>query len=143
MIVPIVIVTIFAVLAGLAVIGVVGAVRSGRSSEAGQVARVGSRPGAAVGALSHSGQPRAHPRPRAGSRNGDRRRRRDPDLLPAGATVSFDEERKETDIDGVLSSLDSDLVGLVPIKRKVEQIASLLLVDRARNRFGLTAPRPN
>ncbi len=29
------------------------------------------------------------------------------------------------------------------MKRKVQEIASLLLVDRARNRFGLEAPRPN
>jgi len=65
------------------------------------------------------------------------------DVLPPEATVSFHAERQEADIDGVLASLDHDLVGLVPIKRKVEQIASLLLVDRARNKFGLTAPRPN
>jgi len=81
--------------------------------------------------------------PRPGQRSGVRRRRRDSDLLPASATVSFDEERKEADIDGVLGALDRDLVGLVPVKRKVEQIASLLLVDQARNKFGLTAPRPN
>ena len=31
----------------------------------------------------------------------------------------------------------------MPVKRKVEEIASLLLVDRVRNRFGLEAPRPN
>jgi probable Rubsico expression protein CbbX len=72
-----------------------------------------------------------------------RRQRRSAALLPATATVSFDEERQDTDVDAVLASLDHDLVGLAPIKRKVEQIASLLLVDRARNRFGLTAPRPN
>jgi probable Rubsico expression protein CbbX len=31
----------------------------------------------------------------------------------------------------------------VPVKRQIHQIASLLLVDRARRRFGLEAPRPN
>jgi Holliday junction resolvasome RuvABC ATP-dependent DNA helicase subunit len=31
----------------------------------------------------------------------------------------------------------------VPVKRQVHRIASLLLVDRARQRFGLEAPRPN
>ena len=30
-----------------------------------------------------------------------------------------------------------------PVKRKVEEIASLLLVDRVRQKFGLSAPRPN
>jgi len=63
--------------------------------------------------------------------------------LPAEAMISFDEERQELEIDSVLAGLDRDLVGLVPVKRKVEQIASLLLVDRARGKFGLTAPRPN
>jgi SpoVK/Ycf46/Vps4 family AAA+-type ATPase len=29
------------------------------------------------------------------------------------------------------------------VKRKVQQIAALLLVDRARQRFGLEAPRPS
>ena len=33
--------------------------------------------------------------------------------------------------------------GFVPIKKKVQEIAALLLVDRARQRFGLQAPRPN
>ena len=39
--------------------------------------------------------------------------------------------------------LDLELIGLVPVKRKVEEIGSLLLVDRARQRFGLSASRPN
>ncbi|MGO9079056.1 MAG: AAA family ATPase [Streptosporangiaceae bacterium] len=65
------------------------------------------------------------------------------ELLPLDATVTFAAERQAADIDEVLTALDSDLVGLVPVKRKVDQIASLLLVDRARQRFGLTAARPN
>jgi probable Rubsico expression protein CbbX len=39
--------------------------------------------------------------------------------------------------------LDGKLVGLVPVKSQVAQIASLLVVDRARRRFGLDAQRPN
>ena len=46
-------------------------------------------------------------------------------------------------MDEVLADLDHKLVGLVPVKNKVEQVASLLLVDRARRRFGLEAPRPS
>src|ERR1700722_10467429 len=72
-----------------------------------------------------------------------KRKNREPETLPADSRVTFAEERKAAGIDEVLEALDRDLVGLVPIKRKVEQIASLLLVDRARRRFGLTAPRPN
>jgi len=72
-----------------------------------------------------------------------RRRRGEVELLPPGARVNFADERKAAKIDELLAALDRDLVGLVPIKRKVEEIASLLLVDRARNKFGLTAPRPS
>jgi ATPase family associated with various cellular activities (AAA) len=63
--------------------------------------------------------------------------------LPAGATVTFAAERRLAGIDEVLASLDRDLVGLVPVKKKVQEVAALLLVDRARQRFGLEAPRPN
>ncbi len=80
---------------------------------------------------------------RNGARSGILRKKRDPDLLPPSATVNFDEERLEADVDAVLGTLDRDLVGLVPVKGKVEQVASLLLVDRARRKFGLTTPRPS
>ena len=72
-----------------------------------------------------------------------RRRGQRAALLPPDATVSFAEERQAADIDAVFAALDNDLVGLVPIKKKVQEIAALLLVDRARQRFGLEAPRPN
>ena len=64
-------------------------------------------------------------------------------VLPASATVKFAAERADADIDAVFASLDADLVGLMPVKQKVQEIAALLLVDRARQKFGLTAPRPN
>src|SRR5579871_2314910 len=91
------------------------------------------------------------PRGRQGSRdrrpqNRDRRsRKRDQraDLLPPDATISFAAEREAADIDEVFSALDDDLVGLVPVKKKVQEISALLLVDRARQRFGLEASRPN
>jgi probable Rubsico expression protein CbbX len=63
--------------------------------------------------------------------------------LPVDATVTFAAERRAAGIDEVLEALDADLVGLVPVKKKVQEVAALLLVDRARNRFGLEAPRPN
>ncbi|MDR2985042.1 MAG: AAA family ATPase [Nocardiopsaceae bacterium] len=63
--------------------------------------------------------------------------------LPAGATVTFAAERRVTGIDEVFTALDRDLVGLFPVKKKVQEIAALLLVDRARQKFGLEAPRPN
>ena len=77
-------------------------------------------------------------------RRASRSRQRDRDKpLPANATVTFAAERRAADIDEVFEALDNDLVGLVPVKKKVQEIAALLLVDRARHRFGLDAPRPN
>ena len=63
--------------------------------------------------------------------------------LHPDATVTLSEERAAAGIDDVFTSLDDELVGLVPVKKKVEEIASLLLVERVRQRFGLSAPRPN
>jgi probable Rubsico expression protein CbbX len=65
------------------------------------------------------------------------------EVLNPEATVTLSDERAAADVDDVFASLDRELVGLFPVKKKVEQIASLLLVDRVRQKFGLTAPRPN
>jgi len=81
-------------------------------------------------------------RPQKGSRRSCKRDLR-ADLLHSDATVSFAAEREAADIDEVFEALDNDLVGLVPVKKKVQEIAALLLVDRARRRFGLEASRPN
>ena len=64
-------------------------------------------------------------------------------LLHPEATVSLSDERRDADIEQIFTALDDQLVGLRPVKKKVEEIASLLLVDRVRHRFGLEAPRPN
>src|SRR5262244_3333908 len=82
---------------------------------------------------------RTAPAPRRTSR----RKRDRAALLPMDATVTFAAERRAAGIDEVFEALDNDLVGLVPVKKKVQEIAALLLVDRARQRFGLDAPRPN
>jgi len=76
-------------------------------------------------------------------RGAQARRRNRIEMLPAEATVSLAEERRTADIEDVFTGLDAELVGLIPVKKKVEEIASLLLVDRVRQRFGLEAPRPN
>jgi probable Rubsico expression protein CbbX len=84
-----------------------------------------------------------HDRRPQNRRRGRRKRDQRADLLPPDATISFAAEREAADIDEVFAALDNDLVGLVPVKKKVQEIAALLLVDRARRRFGLDAPRPN
>jgi probable Rubsico expression protein CbbX len=64
-------------------------------------------------------------------------------LLNPNARVTLADERAAAGVDDVFAGLDRDLVGLRPVKRKVEEIAALLMVDRVRRRFGLDAPRPN
>jgi probable Rubsico expression protein CbbX len=93
--------------------------------------------------------PRAAPQgPAAGTRGrlaltAEARARRRGELLHPDSMVSLSDERAAAGIDEVFSALNSQLVGLVPVKQKVEEIASLLLVDRVRQKFGLSAPRPN
>ncbi len=63
--------------------------------------------------------------------------------LSEDSTVRFAAERAAAGIDDVFAALDRELVGLVPVKKRIQEIGSLLLVDRARQKFGLEAPRPN
>jgi probable Rubsico expression protein CbbX len=89
-------------------------------------------------------KPARKPAPPRGQGRGPRRGRRgERGLLHPAATVSLAAERAASGVDEVLAGLDADLVGLVPVKQQIHQIAALLLVDRARQRFGLEAPRPN
>jgi len=88
---------------------------------------------------------RAPAAPRAAAAKPARRgrdRRRKETLLP-DATITLSAERRAAGIDDLFVELDLELIGLVPVKRKVEEIGSLLLIDRARQRFGLSASRPN
>src|SRR5688500_896681 len=48
----------------------------------------------------------------------------------------------ESDIDSLLEQLDRELVGLAPVKRRIREIASFLLVARARERAGIHSPPP-
>jgi len=109
------------------------------------------RAGAARRRLSPSDRPPRQPRsPRpvvpgaavARPASSGRARRRKETLLP-DSTITLAAERQAAGIDDLFVELDLELIGLVPVKRKVEEIGSLLLVDRARQRFGLSASRPN
>ena len=84
--------------------------------------------------------PSAAPSPgrRVGRRSGKRA-----EVLKADDFVTLAEERQASGAGEVLADLDAKLVGLYPVKHKVDEIASLLMVDRVRRRFGLDAPRPN
>jgi probable Rubsico expression protein CbbX len=66
-----------------------------------------------------------------------------PGHLDDDASVDLASERAVAGVDAVLDSLDAELVGLVPVKTRIREIAALLLVDRVRSRFGLTAAPPS
>jgi probable Rubsico expression protein CbbX len=74
---------------------------------------------------------------------GDFARRRKQPVLPDDSTVTLAAARAAAGIDQVFENLERELIGLVPVKDRVREIGSLLLVDQVRQQFGLLAPRPN
>ena len=50
---------------------------------------------------------------------------------------------RQTGLDTVLDELDSELVGLTPVKTRIREIAALLVVDRLRREHGLASERPS
>ena len=66
----------------------------------------------------------------------------DRDVLPADALVDLALAREESGVDEVLAKLDAELVGLEPVKTRIAEIAALLLVDKMRARYGVSAPQP-
>ena len=49
----------------------------------------------------------------------------------------------ETGVGEVLDELDRELVGLVPVKTRIREIASLLVVDKARAALGVEGAKPS
>jgi probable Rubsico expression protein CbbX len=66
----------------------------------------------------------------------------EPEVLPPDAELDLAADEAAARVEATLASLDTDLVGLAAVKRRVREIASLLLVDRARRQFGLASSRP-
>ncbi|MQY08243.1 CbbX protein [Actinomadura macrotermitis] len=66
-----------------------------------------------------------------------------PEVLPPDARVDLARERADSHADEVLDALDAELIGLVPVKTRIREIAALLLIDRVRGRFGIDSGRPN
>ncbi len=68
-------------------------------------------------------------------------------LQGAGATppieqVDLRREFNEVGIGEVLDQLDLELIGLKPVKTRIREIASLLLIERIRKRMNLTSDVP-
>ncbi|GAA4873003.1 AAA family ATPase [Actinomycetospora straminea] len=64
------------------------------------------------------------------------------ETLAPDAVVDLDDVRREAGVDDVLDRLDRELVGLAPVKERLRELAALLVVDRVRERFGVTTDRP-
>ncbi|MBA2127439.1 CbbX protein [Hyphomicrobium methylovorum] len=58
------------------------------------------------------------------------------------AVIDLQAEFAETGLSETVASLDRELIGLAPVKQRVKEIAALLLVNRARKRFGLESEVP-
>src|SRR4051794_2252258 len=56
--------------------------------------------------------------------------------------INLREELEAVGIEEVLTQLDRELIGLKPVKTRIREIASLLLIERIRKRMGLTSERP-
>lgn len=52
-------------------------------------------------------------------------------------SINLKEQYNKTNIQSVMDQLDSDLVGLAPVKKRIKEIAALLLVQRIRKAYNL------
>jgi probable Rubsico expression protein CbbX len=66
----------------------------------------------------------------------------EPALIADDKTVDLEAELRASNVGEVLDRLDAELVGLVPVKTRIREIAALLLVDRLRKKFELSSETP-
>jgi probable Rubsico expression protein CbbX len=59
------------------------------------------------------------------------------------ASVDLDALYAASNIGEILEQLDRELVGLVPVKSRIREIAALLLIDQARRQLGLSTDPPS
>ena len=57
-------------------------------------------------------------------------------------SVNLKEEYNNTEIQNILDILEEELIGLKPVKTRIREISALLLVDRLRQKLGLTSSNP-
>ncbi|WP_247778761.1 CbbX protein [Bradyrhizobium sp. 170] len=66
----------------------------------------------------------------------------DLDIAPMTDAVNLRDELKAVGIEEILTQLDRELIGLRPVKTRIREIASLLLIERIRKRMGLASGTP-
>ena len=62
--------------------------------------------------------------------------------LKAVSEVNLKEDFQSSGVADILSELDNSLIGLEPVKTRIKETASLLLVDKAREKLGLVSESP-
>jgi probable Rubsico expression protein CbbX len=62
--------------------------------------------------------------------------------LPDDTPVDLQAELEASNVQEVLEKLDRELIGLMPVKTRIREIAALLLVDRLRKKFELSSATP-
>jgi len=62
---------------------------------------------------------------------------------PGAPTVDLQAILRDTNVQEVLQELDRELVGLAPVKKRIEDIAAFLVVSKARSQLGLEAATPS
>jgi probable Rubsico expression protein CbbX len=60
-----------------------------------------------------------------------------------GESIDLHALLAESGVGAVLDELDRELVGLVPVKTRIREIASLLVVDKARAALGIEGAKPS
>ena len=62
--------------------------------------------------------------------------------LSSVSEVNLKEDFQSSGVADILSELDNSLIGLEPVKTRIKETASLLLVDKAREKLGLVNESP-
>nr|YP_009628904.1 putative rubisco expression protein [Balbiania investiens]QBX88687.1 putative rubisco expression protein [Balbiania investiens] len=62
--------------------------------------------------------------------------------FPDNTLVNLQEEYNKTQIQEILDELEQELIGLVPVKTRIKEIAALLLIDKLRRTMNLVAGSP-
>ena len=62
---------------------------------------------------------------------------------PAATTRTVNEVLAQSQVEAVIDELERDLVGLVPVKQRIRDIAALLVIDKLRSNLGLAAQTPS
>jgi len=58
------------------------------------------------------------------------------------STINLQEEYVKTEISKILTLLDEELVGLIPVKSRIREISALLLIDKLRKNLGIASSNP-